>query len=86
MVTSPFMSQPDAFEALDRHVRERLLKEPEFQVKTLTLEETFGLEDPWYQDFQRWVADRGHPFSFRMGWQRTDGHQSGHVVFARKST
>ena len=39
-------------------------------------EETFGLEDSWYQDFQRWLADDGHPFYCRMGWQRSDGHQT----------
>ena len=76
------MSQSDSFEAIARHVLEKLREEPEFHIRTVALEETFKLEDPWYQDFQRWVADHGHPFYFRMGWQRSDGHQSGHIVFA----
>ena len=79
------MSQSESFAALARYACERLIKEPEFQTRTLDLEEKFGLEDPWYQDFQRWVAEQGHLFSFRMGWQRSDGHQSGHLVFVRKS-
>ncbi|MEK7953210.1 hypothetical protein [Luteolibacter soli] len=76
------MSQSESFEALASHVREKLQEEPEFYIRTLTLEETFGLVDPWFQDFRRWVADHGQPFYFRMGWQRSDGHQSGHVDFA----
>ena len=79
------MTQSESFEAIARHVRENLLKEPEFQIKTLALEEEFGLADPWYQEFQRWLEERGHPFYFRMGWQRADGHQSGHVVFSLSS-
>jgi len=76
------MNQSESFDAIARHVREKLREAPEFHIRTVTLEETFQLEGPWYQDFQRWVADHGQPFYFRMGWQRSDGHQSGHVVFS----